>query len=75
MLRLASTILLVLVVFIALMALHQWYVDNQDRYAIVRDSLTIFRIIIGVQFAVGTKIMFDAVKRALGSIIRSGLSQ
>ena len=48
--------------FVFLMAIHQWYVDNQFRYAIVEDTLTILRIIIGVQFAVGVKIVIDAFK-------------
>ena len=63
MVRLCSTIVFVLLVFIFLLAVHQWNVDNQARYAIVEDTLVILRIIIGVQFAVGIKIISDAIER------------
>ena len=63
MIRLCSTIVFVLLVFIFLLAVHQWNVDSQARYAIVEDTLVILRIIIGVQFAVGIKIISDAIER------------
>ena len=63
MVRLCSIVVSVLGVFIGLLAVHQWYVDNQARYVIVEDTLVILRIIIGVQFAVGIKIISDAVER------------
>ena len=61
MVRICSTTVSVLLVFIFLLAVHQWHVDNQARYVIVEDTLVILRILIGVQFAVGIKIISDAV--------------
>ena len=43
------------------MAIHQWYMDNPFRYAVLSDTLVILRIFIGVQFAVGIKIVMDAI--------------
>ena len=63
MVRFCSIIVSVLFVFVFLLAVHQWNVDNQARYAIVEDTLVILRIIIGVQFAVGIKIISDAIER------------
>ena len=63
MIRVGSTILSVILVFVSLLAIHQWQVDNQARYAIGEETLVILRIIIGVQFAVGMKIISDAIKR------------
>ena len=63
MVRSCSIIVSVLLIFIFLLAVHQWNVDNQARYAIVEDTLVILRIIIGVQFAVGIKIISDAIER------------
>lgn len=63
MVRFCSTVLSVLLVFVFLLAVHQWHVDNQVRYAIVEDTLAILRIIIGVQFAVGIKIISDEIER------------
>ena len=68
MIRVGSTVVFVVLVFVFLLAVHQWYVDNQARYTIVEDTLTILRIIIGVQFAVGIKIISDAIR------MRSSLS-
>ena len=51
----------VLIVFVFILAIHDWYVDNQYRYAIVEDTLVILRILMGVQFAVGIKIVSDAI--------------
>ena len=61
--RLCLAVWFVLMVFVFLMAIHQWSVDNQERYAIVGDTLVILRIIIGAQFAVGIKIISDAIER------------
>ena len=61
--RLGSTIAFVLLVFVFLLAVHQWHVDHQGRYTIVKDTLVILRIIIGVQFAVGIKLMSDALEQ------------
>lgn len=63
MVRFCSIVLSVLLVFVFLLAVHQWNVENQARYAIVEDTLVILRIIIGVQFAVGIKIISDAIER------------
>lgn len=63
MVRFCSTVVLVLIVFVFLLAVHQWNVDNQARFAIVGETLVILRIIIGVQFAVGIKIISDAIER------------
>ena len=63
MVRVSSTIVSVLLVLVFLLAVHQWNVDNQARYTIVEDTLVILRIIIGVQFAVGIKIMSDAIEK------------
>ena len=63
MVRFCSTILSVLLVFVFLLAVHQWNVDNQARYAIVEETLAILRIVIGVQFAVGIKIISDEIER------------
>ena len=63
MVRFCSTIVSVLFVFVFLLAIHQWNVDNQSRYAIVEDTLVILRIIIGIQFAVGIKVISDAIER------------
>ena len=63
MVRFCSIIFSVLLVFIFLLAVHQWNVENQARYTIVADTLVILRIIIGVQFAVGIKIISDAIER------------
>ena len=41
MVRLCSTIVTVLTAFVFLLFVHQWYVDNQARYAIVEDTLVI----------------------------------
>ena len=65
MVRFCSIIVSVLFVFVFLLAVHQWNVDNQARYAIVEDTLVILRIIIGVQFAVGIKIISDAIEQAI----------
>ena len=62
MVRFCSKIVSVLAVFVFLLTIHQWNVDNQARYVIVADTLAILRIIIGVQFAVGIKIMSDAIE-------------
>ena len=63
MIRVGVTTLCVLLVFVFLLAIHQWHVDNQARYTIVADTLVILRIIIGVQFAVGIKIISDAIEK------------
>lgn len=63
MVRFCSIIVSVLFVFVFLLAVHQWNVENQARYAIVEDTLVILRILIGVQFAVGIKIISDAIER------------
>ena len=63
MVRFCSIIVSVLFVFVFLLAIHQWNVDNQARYAIVEDTLVILRIIIGIQFAVGIKVISDAIER------------
>ena len=60
-LHLSLKVISVLVVFIFLLAVHDWYVDNQYRYAIIEETLVILRILIGIQFAVGMKIISDAV--------------
>ena len=61
--RVGLTLLFVLLVLVFLLAVHQWNVDNQARYTIVQDTLVILRIIIGVQFAVGIKIISDAIEK------------
>ena len=61
MVLLFAKVISVLAVFIFLLAIHDWYVDNQYRYAIVEDTLAILRILIGIQFAVGIKIVSDAI--------------
>ena len=63
MVRFCSIIVSVLLVFVFLLAVHKWNVDNQARYAIVEDTLVILRILIGVQFAVGIKIISDAIEK------------
>ena len=63
MVRFCSIIVFVLLVFVFLLAVHQWSVENQARYAIVGDTLVILRIITGVQFAVGIKMISDAIER------------
>ena len=61
--RFCSIVVSVLLVFVFLLAVHQWNVENQARYTIIEDTLVILRIIIGVQFAVGIKIISDAIER------------
>ena len=69
MLQLFVKVVSVLIVFIFLLAIHDWNVDNRDRYAIVEDTLVILRILIGIQFAVGMKIISDAItKQFKGSV-------
>lgn len=68
MIRVGSTILYVILVFIGLLAIHQWQVDNQARYALGEATLVILRILIGVQFAVGMKIISDAIKKQFSSL-------
>ena len=63
MVRLCLIVWCVLLVFVFLMAIHQWSVDNQERYAVVGDTLIILRIVIGAQFAVGIKIISDAIEK------------
>ncbi|MXY21607.1 MAG: hypothetical protein F4Y49_09785 [Dehalococcoidia bacterium] len=59
--RKSGIIASVLIGFIFLMVIHQLYMDNLFRYIFLEETLVILRIFIGVQFAVGIKIIMDAI--------------